>query len=64
MGDEEKVRALVIMTRDQPLYPTCELGVGFLAFFTQVCQLDVSVMFTNEEAKVPNSSNTYGRSHR
>lgn len=30
-------------------------GCWLLAFFTQVCQLDVSVLFTNEEAQVLNS---------
>lgn len=40
------------MTRHQHGGPKCELGVGLLIFLTQVCQLEVSVMFTNEVAGV------------
>lgn len=54
-GRREQLRALVIMTRDQHMCLTCVLDVGLLAFFTQACQLHVSVLFTNEEANVLNS---------
>lgn len=50
-GKGEQLRAFVIVTRDQHLCPACLL-CWLLAFFTQVCQLDGSVLFTNEEAKV------------
>lgn len=49
-GRRKQLRALVIMTRHQHRGPTRELGVGLLVFLTQVCQLNVSFMFTNEEA--------------
>lgn len=63
-GRRQQLRALVIMTRDQHMCPVCFLGVGLLALFTQVCQLEVSVMFTNKEVKALNSYGSSGRSHR
>lgn len=56
MQDKGRQRGEITCHNDtrQPTHVSY-MCAGLLAFFTQVCQFDVSVTFTHDEAKVQNS---------